>query len=144
MKAFATTAFVALVAIIMSTGATPASAACFTSGKRYASCDLACYHPSRSCQGYDGNCGAFQGTFTPGEVKSACVNVTPEQHVNMLVQNLNSPDSFDLGDSDYAFCLANKINAFDCGSQVDVAGWRFQLVRKCFSIDIHQPFFFFP
>jgi hypothetical protein len=126
IKASATTALITLVAALLSTGTAPVSARCFRSGMKYASKDLARFHATRACQGFDGHRGAFQGHFAPGEVKSACVPYAPEQRLKMSVRNLNSREGFDLHDHDCAFRLSAEINNCDRGSEIDVAGWRFR------------------
>ncbi|KAJ3526038.1 hypothetical protein NM208_g11374 [Fusarium decemcellulare] len=79
------------------------------------------YHTKRACRGYNGNKGAFQGTFGPNEKKTACVN-WGSGHIDMELQNLNPSNSFDLKDE-------------DCESEFD------RLINRCgrYGGRVHQP-----
>ncbi len=126
MKTFATASLVTLVAALLSTGPMLASAGCFTSGEAYANKDAARSHVSNACYGYDGKRGAFEGHYAPGEIKNACVEVTPNQRIDMSVRNLNSREGFSLKNYDCSFRLAREIDACDRGSETEFAGWQFR------------------
>ncbi|ETS75431.1 hypothetical protein PFICI_12375 [Pestalotiopsis fici W106-1] len=102
-------------------------AGCYTTGDDFQNKDNARFNAQRACEGYDGNAGAFQGTFAPGEAKSVCVQGTTTQKYNMVVQNLNLDSSFDLADADCTLRLHNEINGCDKGGESDVAGWHFRV-----------------
>ncbi|TGJ84832.1 hypothetical protein E0Z10_g3901 [Xylaria hypoxylon] len=103
-----------------------ASAGCF-GGELFEDKNNAKYNVERACDGYDGVAGALQGFYNPGEAKSFCVQSTPTQRLDVLVQNLNTAQGFDIGDPDCVFRLENIINGCDRGGQDDVSGWRFKV-----------------
>ncbi|KAF3001702.1 hypothetical protein E8E14_000313 [Neopestalotiopsis sp. 37M] len=104
-----------------------ASAGCYSGGDVFQDKENARYNAQRACEGYDGIQGAFQGTFAPGEAKSACVQGSPTQRYDMVVQNLNTGASFDLADADCTLRLQNEINGCDHGGESDISGWRFRV-----------------
>ena len=102
------------------------SAGCYDSGEVWQDQGAARWHIERACKGYDGNRGAFQGTFAPGEAKSACVTHSGTQKFEFMVQNLNTGASFDLGDDDCVWRLQNEVNGCSRGGSSDISGWRFR------------------
>lgn len=107
------------------TALTPVNAGCFSGGESWQDRGAARWHIERACKGYDGNQGAFQGFFRPGEAKRACVQHSGTQKFEFLVQNLNSRDGFDLGDGDCVWRLQNEVNGCEKGGSSDISGWRF-------------------
>ncbi|KAH0039401.1 hypothetical protein KCU78_g1307, partial [Aureobasidium melanogenum] len=103
------------------------AATCLGSGDVFQDKGNARWHVGRACRGYDGNQGAFQGTFAPGEAKYACVQGTNTQKYEITVQNLNTGAAFDLGDGDCVLRLENEINGCDRGGESTVSGWRFRV-----------------
>ena len=102
------------------------SAGCFTSGEVWQDGGAARYHIERACKGYDDNAGAFQGYFSLGQAKSACVQHSGTQNFAFFVQNLNMGAGFDLNDDDCVFRLQNEVNGCSRGGPSDIAGWRFR------------------
>lgn len=105
--------------------ATSVSATCFGSGVGWDNRNNAAYHAGRACRGYDGNAGAFQGWFAPGETKYACVDGGQGIRYDFRVGNRNFDTGFDLGDDDCAARLGNEIWGCDLGGSSTVAGWEF-------------------
>jgi hypothetical protein len=121
-----TTTALATVFALLGVGIDSVSAECYTSGATWQDRGAARWHVERACNGYDGNPGAFQGVFRPGEAKSACIQHSGTQKFDFSVQNLNTGASFDLGDADCVLRLQNEINGCGQGGQSDIAGWRFR------------------
>ena len=121
-----TTTAIATVFALLGVGIDSVSADCYTSGAFWPDQGAARFHAERACRGYDGNQGAFQGEFRPGEVKYACIQYSGTSKFEFSVQNLNTGASFDLGDDDCVLRLENEINGCGRGGESDVAGWRFR------------------
>ncbi|KAL2204299.1 hypothetical protein CC79DRAFT_1128973 [Sarocladium strictum] len=85
------------------------------------------YHAGRACRGYDGNRGALQGVFRPGETKEVCVNSDADSRMSYTfrIKNLNQNQGFDLDDEDCLKRLANEIDGCANGGSSIVAGWEF-------------------
>ena len=76
--------------------------ACFPVGV-YLGSGNALYHARRACSGYDGKTGAFQGQYSRGEEKAACIAGSPGFKTNLAVRRLESSGGnarVDLSDSD--------------------------------------------
>lgn len=128
------------LAVVLGASTDGVAATCYRSGDVFQDKGNARWHVGRACRGYDGNQGAFQGTFARGEAKYACVQGTNTQKYEITVQNLNNDAAFDLGDADCVLRLENEINGCDRGGESVVAGWRFRYV--CFWIrSIRQDLF---
>ncbi|KAF2839476.1 hypothetical protein M501DRAFT_1057744 [Patellaria atrata CBS 101060] len=121
-----TTTVLTTLFALLAAGIDSASASCFTSGEVWQDKGDARYHANRAYRRFDGNQGAFQGFFAPGEAKRAYIQHSNTQKLEFFVQNLNIDAGFDLGDGDYALRLENEINGCDRGGQSDIAGWRFR------------------
>ncbi|CAG8953232.1 hypothetical protein HYFRA_00003435 [Hymenoscyphus fraxineus] len=119
-----TSTLIALVAFF-GTSITTVSADCYTGGDFWQDKGAARYHAERACRGYDGHQGAFQGTFGGGEKKSACIQFSPTQAIDLSIQNLNGNSAIDLADADCILRLSNEINACDRGGDSTIANWRF-------------------
>jgi hypothetical protein len=116
----------ATVFALLGVGIDSVSAGCYTSGDTWQDPAAARWHVERACRGFDGNQGAFQGEFRPGEAKYACIQHSGTQKLEFSVQNLNTGASFDLNDADCVLRLQNEINGCSHGGQSDIAGWRFR------------------
>jgi hypothetical protein len=105
-----------------------ASANCYNSlGYSWDDRDNAQYHVNNACRGYDGNQGAFQGVFAPGETKYVCVNgKLSDWKYEFSIKNENNDASFDLGDDDCATRLGNEIWGCAYGGESSVSGWHFR------------------
>jgi hypothetical protein len=125
MKTFSTTALITLVAALMSAGISPVAAGCYPAGHWFNEKNDPKHHARRACEGYDGNRGALQGTFAPGETKSACVESNWGHYV-ISVKNLNTRDAIDLADGDCTHRLWEVVDKCAFGGELDVAGWRFR------------------
>jgi hypothetical protein len=92
--------------------------------------DEAQWHVNRACRGYDGNSGAFQGVFGPGETKYVCIDCPDNRDCKLefSIQNENYGASFDLGDDDCATKLGNEIWGCSNGGESSVSGWHFRYV----------------
>lgn len=123
-----TTTILTTLAVVLGASIDSVAATCFGSGDVFQDKGNARWHVGRACRGYDGNQGAFQGTFAPGEAKYACVQGTNTQKYEITVQNLNTGAAFDLGDGDCVLRLENEINGCDRGGESTVSGWRFRYV----------------
>ncbi|RYP45938.1 hypothetical protein DL768_007783 [Monosporascus sp. mg162] len=121
-----TTTVLATLFTLLGAGIDSVSAGCFGDGEIWQDKGAARWHVERACRGYDGNQGAFQGSFAPGQAKSACVQHSGTQKFEFFVQNLNPGASFDLADADCVWRLQNEINGCDRGGQSDISGWRFR------------------
>lgn len=121
-----TTTILASLAVVLGTSIDSVAANCFGSGDVFQDKGNARWHVGRAYRGYDGNQGAFQGVFAPGEAKYACVQGTNTQKYEITVQNLNTGAAFDLGDGDCVLRLENEINGCDRGGESTVSGWRFR------------------
>ncbi|KAK5658007.1 hypothetical protein OQA88_2561 [Cercophora sp. LCS_1] len=105
---------------------TTVHAECYSTGDTWQNAEAARWHIERACKGYDGNQGAFQGYFLPGEAKYACVQHSGSQKYEFFAQNLNTRTGFDLGDVDCVFRLQMEVNNCARGGESEVAGWRFR------------------
>lgn len=121
-----TTTALATALTLLGASITTVSATCYTDGAFWPDQGAARYHAERACRGYDGNAGAFQGTFAPGEVKYACIQYSGTSKFEFSVQNQNLGASFDLGDDDCVLRLENEINGCGRGGESSVAGWHFR------------------
>ncbi|KAF5012533.1 hypothetical protein FDECE_1400 [Fusarium decemcellulare] len=88
--------------------------------------DNARFHSERACRGHDGVAGALQGVYQPGEIKTACVDLSGTIYAIFSVQNLNNVEAFDLSDDDCVKRLHNEINGCQAGGVSDIEGWRFR------------------
>ncbi|KAG9663985.1 hypothetical protein KCV03_g10276, partial [Aureobasidium melanogenum] len=122
-----TTTILTTLAVILGANIEGVVADCFGGGDVFQDKGNAKWHVGRACRGYDGNQGAFQGTFAPGEAKYACVQGTNTQKYEITVQNLNTGAAFDLGDGDCVLRLENEINGCDRGGESTVSDWRFRV-----------------
>ncbi|KAH0336348.1 hypothetical protein KCU81_g8603, partial [Aureobasidium melanogenum] len=122
-----TTTMLTTLAVVLGATTDGVAATCYRSGDVFQDKGNARWHVGRACRGYDGNQGAFQGTFARGEAKYACVQGTNTQKYEITVQNLNTDAAFDLGDADCVLRLENEINGCDRGGESVVAGWRFRV-----------------
>lgn len=95
-------------------------------GIDFPSKDEAKWHVWCACEGYDGNRRALQGTYAPGETKSACVSTKSNDHLIIAVRNLNPRDAIDLADHDCTLRLSEIIDKCYFGGEFDVASWFFQ------------------
>src|SRR5262245_28208213 len=120
------TTVLATLFALLGTSVDSVSAGCYTSGELWQDQGAARWHAERACKGWDGNQGAFQGWFAPGEAKSACIQHSGNQKFEFFVQNLNTAAGFDLGDADCTLRLHNEISGCGRGGQSDHAGWRFR------------------
>ncbi|KAI0449462.1 hypothetical protein F5B21DRAFT_509150 [Xylaria acuta] len=102
------------------------SADCF-GGEQFEDKGNARYNIEKACDGFDSIAGALQGFYNPGQAKSFCVQSTGMQRLDVLVQNLNTAQGFDIADVDCVFRLENIINGCDRGGQDDISGWRFKV-----------------
>jgi hypothetical protein len=101
-------------------------ATCYSKGDSFPDKELAKWHAQRACEGYDGNAGAFQGNYNPGQVKYACIQVSTTIKLELSVQNLNNRDSFDLRDADCTWRLQDEINGCFRGGESSISGWFFR------------------
>ncbi|KAJ3522240.1 hypothetical protein NM208_g12942 [Fusarium decemcellulare] len=92
----------------------PVSAECFGSGDVWQDKGIAREHVVRACKGFDGQQGAFQGTFDGSSTKSACVQHSPTQKLLFSVSRLASGPA-DLNDDECVLRLQNEINGCDRG-----------------------------
>lgn len=73
------------------------------------------------------NRGMFTGQFGPLQTKSMCPRATSNNlGLRFEVQNLNTRDSFDLGNGDCYEKLTSQIFQCGKGGEITVAGWRFK------------------
>ncbi|KAK0113840.1 hypothetical protein ONS96_014693 [Cadophora gregata f. sp. sojae] len=102
-------------------------AACYGSGEVLNKAN-ANYHAKRACMGYDGHAGAFQGFFSAGQNKQACINndAGVGGHLILGVRNLNQNAGFDLDDADCFKELGILIALCNRGGTGTVAGWFFR------------------
>jgi hypothetical protein len=90
------TTIIATLVAFFNIGISSVSAKCYGSSDKVFWQDPgnACWHAERACRGYDGIQGAFQGVYSPGQVKYACVQGTGTQKYEFSVQNrMETPPS---------------------------------------------------
>ncbi|KAJ3534192.1 hypothetical protein NM208_g7646 [Fusarium decemcellulare] len=105
---------------------TPVSAGCF-GGEEWPNEDIdtASWHVERACNGYDGNQGAFQGEYLPGQIKHVCIQYSSTSQLVFEVQNQNSLETLSLNPKDCVLRLQNEIKGCKSGGESTIAGWRF-------------------
>ncbi|KAM0235911.1 hypothetical protein ACHAP5_009557 [Fusarium lateritium] len=125
MKSFST---LTTLASLLALNVKYTTAGCFTSGETWPSSDTdsPSYHVERACNGYDGNPGAFQGSYKPGEIKQACVQYSSTSLYIFEVQNLSPTQTLDLYGKNCVLRLQNEIKGCDKGGESSIDGWRFK------------------
>jgi hypothetical protein len=122
------TTIIATLVAFFNIGISSVSAKCYGSSDKVFWQDPgnACWHAERACRGYDGIQGAFQGVYSPGQVKYACVQGTGTQKYEFSVQNLNGNAAFDLEDDHCVSHLFDEINGCIMGGESTISGWHFR------------------
>ncbi|KAF5013791.1 hypothetical protein FDECE_209 [Fusarium decemcellulare] len=115
--------FTSIFAII-SLGINPVSAGCFGNGDVWQDKAVAREHVVRACKGFDGQQGAFQGTFASLEAKSACIQHSPTQKLLFSVRNGGAGPA-DVNDDECVLRLQNEINGCDRGGSSIVGDWTY-------------------
>ncbi|KAH7174190.1 uncharacterized protein B0J16DRAFT_388016 [Fusarium flagelliforme] len=105
-----------------------ATAGCFSGGENWPSGDIdtASWHVERACNGYDGNQGAFQGSYKPGEIKQACIQYSSTSLYIFEVQNLSPTETLELYNKNCVLRLQNEIKGCSKGGESSIDGWRFK------------------
>ncbi|CAG7565996.1 unnamed protein product [Fusarium equiseti] len=104
------------------------TAKCFSGGEKWPSGDIdtASYHVERACNGYDGNRGAFQEPYKPGEIKQACTQYSSTSLYIFEVQNLSPTETLELYNKNCVLRLQNEIKGSDKGGESSIDEWRFK------------------
>ncbi|KAL5617954.1 hypothetical protein FOVSG1_000176 [Fusarium oxysporum f. sp. vasinfectum] len=89
----------------------PVSAYCFWTGAKWQNRAAARQYIVNACKGYDGYLGAFQSTFTAGEAAHTCVQHSPTQKLEFMVQKLDIYNALDVDDDECVLRLQNEINS---------------------------------
>ncbi|EXK49724.1 hypothetical protein FOXG_01363 [Fusarium oxysporum f. sp. lycopersici 4287] len=123
MKSFI---LIILVIAFISLSINTVSARCFWTGAKWQDRAAARQHVVNACKGHSGYLGAFQGTFAAGEAAHTCVQHSPTQKLEFMVQNLNIYHAFDLADDECVLRLQNEINSYARGGSSMISGWVFR------------------
>ncbi|KAI8417696.1 hypothetical protein FOFC_00251, partial [Fusarium oxysporum] len=123
MKSFIS---IILVIALISLSINTVSARCFWTGAKWQDRAAARQHVVNACKGHSGYLGAFQGTFAAGEAAHTCVQHSPTQKLEFMVQNLNIYHAFDLADDECVLRLQNEINSCARGGSSMISDWVFR------------------
>ncbi|KAF5639685.1 hypothetical protein F52700_4067 [Fusarium sp. NRRL 52700] len=104
----------------------PVSARCFKTGAKWQDRAAARQHAVDACKGDGVHRGAFEGTFAAGQAVNKCIQHSPTQKIEFMIQNVDVFHASDL-DSDYCvYRLQHEIDSCARGGASIVGDWIFR------------------
>ncbi|PNP85120.1 hypothetical protein FNYG_01645 [Fusarium nygamai] len=104
----------------------PVSARCFKTGAKWQDRAAARQHATDACKGDGFYRGAFEGIFAAGQAVNKCIQHSPTQKIEFMIQNVDIFHSSELPDDDCVLRLQHEIDSCSRGGASVVGDWIFR------------------